>query len=126
MTFAKAIRDTSGASTVEFGITAPVYFMVLAGIIEFGLLFWTQVGLQHGAEMAARCAGINASACATQSDTQNYAAQQSFGLNPPASTFTVSSTACGSQVTASYSFRFFGTYFGAPSITLSAKSCFPK
>ena len=123
---AKAIQDTRGASTLEFGITAPLYFMLLAGIVEFGLLFWSQVGLQHGAEMAARCASINSSICPSSSATQAYAAQQSYGLNPPVSTFTADSAACGSQVTASYPFQFFVSYFGVPSITLNAKACFPK
>jgi len=126
MTLAKVIRDTRGASTLEFGITAPVYFMLVAGIIEFGLLFWTQVGLQHGAEMAARCASINSSVCPSSSATQAYAVQQSYGLNPPTSTFTVSSAACGSQVSASYPFQFFVSYFGVPSVTLNAKACFPQ
>jgi hypothetical protein len=53
---------------------------------------------------------------------QTYAAQQSFGLNPPASDFTVSTPACGNQVSASYPFPF-TAYIG--NLTLSAQACFP-
>ena len=55
----KIWRDERGATALEFAILAPVFFLIIFGIIAFGLLFWTQVGLQHGAEMAARCASIN-------------------------------------------------------------------
>jgi Flp pilus assembly protein TadG len=118
-------RDTRGAAAVEFGLTAPMFFMFLFGIIESGLLMWTQTGLQHGAEMAARCASINTTICGDVSSIQTYAAQQAFGLNPPPTTFTVSSPACGKQVSASYTYQFIATYFGAPSLTLTAQSCFP-
>ena len=40
-------RDERGASALEFALTAPVFFLFIFGIIEFGLLFWTQLGLQR-------------------------------------------------------------------------------
>ena len=58
-------RDQRGASALEFALIAPAFFLFIFGIIELGLVFWTQVGLQHGAEMAARCASINAKLCLT-------------------------------------------------------------
>ncbi len=118
-------RDERGATAVEFALTAPVFFMVLFGIIEAALLLWTQLGLQHGAEVAARCAGVNKILCANSGDIASYAAQQSFGLNIPASTFTVAAAACGTTVTANYTFNFITTYFG-PTIDLTAQSCFPS
>jgi Flp pilus assembly protein TadG len=118
-------HDRSGASAVEFAITAPIFFMILVGLIEGGLLLWTQVGLQHGAAMAARCATINTSICSNASQTQAYAAQQSFGLNPPASTFTVISAPCGNQVSANYEFPLISNYFGPSSLRIAAQSCFP-
>ena len=47
------LRDQSGTTALEFALTAPVFFLFIFGVIELGLLFWTQIGLQHGAEMAA-------------------------------------------------------------------------
>jgi Flp pilus assembly protein TadG len=117
--------DERGATAVEFAITAPVFFLILFGIIECALLMWTQLGLQHGTEMAARCAGVNKILCANSGDIANLAAQQAFGLNIPASTFTVSTAACGTTVTANYKFTFITTYFG-PQLDLTAQSCFPS
>ncbi len=126
MRISRMWHDQSGASAVEFAITAPIFFMIVVGLIEGGLLLWTQVGLQHGTEMAARCATINSSLCGNASQTQTYAAQQSYGLNPPASTFQLKTgLACGNQVSASYPFPLVSNYFGMSSLQITAQSCFP-
>jgi Flp pilus assembly protein TadG len=122
-------RNREGAAAVEFALTAPAFFAMLVGVIECGLLLWTQIGLQHGAEMAARCASINTTLCGTTSAIQQYAAQQAFGLNPPSSTFTADpspASGCGYKVSASYAFNFLTEYFPSQTVTISAQSCFPK
>jgi Flp pilus assembly protein TadG len=119
-------KNKDGASALEFALTVPMFFMMLFGLLECALILWTQMGLQHGAEKAARCASINTTTCGTTSNIQTYALAQSFGLNVPSSTFVVSSTACGSQVSASYAYPLLTHYFGTSSITLTASSCFPK
>jgi Flp pilus assembly protein TadG len=120
-------RDERGATALEFAILAPVFFLLIFGIIAFGMLFWTQVGLQHGAEMAARCASINTTLCPTGSPSAitTYATQQAFGLSLPASTFTYSTPACGNQVSATYTFAFPGILNLNP-VTLTAQACFPS
>jgi len=122
----RLMRCTAGGSAVEFGLIAPVYFAALIGAIELGLMLWTQVGLQHATEMAARCASVNSATCSSTSAIQTYATHQAFGLSVPASTFTVASLACGNQVSASYDFLYISAYMGAPKLTLNARSCFPK
>lgn len=119
-------RDEHGASAVEFALIAPIFFLFIFGIIACGLLFWTQVGLQHGAEMAARCATINTSLCPNNNPSAiiNYATQQALGLSLPTSTFTYSTPACGNQVTASYTFQFPEILSLGP-LTLKAQACFP-
>jgi Flp pilus assembly protein TadG len=126
MKIARMLRDCRGATAVEFAMTAPLYFLLLFAMIEGGLLVWTQIGLQHGAEAAARCASVNTTLCGTSANTQNYAAQNAFGLSIAPSVFTVTSPACGNQVSATYAFGFLSTSFGVSSLTLSAQSCFPK
>jgi Flp pilus assembly protein TadG len=120
----KIWQDERGATALEFAILAPVFFLLIFGIIAFGLLFWTQVGLQHGAEMAARCASINTTLCPTNSAITDYAMHQALGLSLPASTFTYSVPACGNQVSASYTFQFPGVLNLSP-VTLTAQACFP-
>lgn len=125
MSFNRAFPDERGASAVEFALTAPAFFMVIFLIVEGGLLLWTQLGLQHGAEMAARCASINTALCGSVSAIQSYAVQQAYGLNPPPSTFSFTTPACGNQVSANYTYNFLTTYWGTPSLTLAASACFP-
>jgi len=125
--FVKMWQDQSGASALEFGLTAPVFFLLLFGVIEVGLLFWTQIGLQHGAEMAARCASVNSTLCPNGNPDAitSFARQQSFGLNLPSSTFSYSAQACGNQVNASYGFQFSEFFIVAP-LTLTTQACFPS
>jgi hypothetical protein len=126
MRLAHACTDERGASAVEFALTAPVFLMFAFGLIQCGLLLWTQLGLQHGVEMAARCASINTKLCGSAGDVQKFAVQQAYGLNPPPATFTLSTPACGKQVSASYTVALVTTYFGMPTLTLHARSCFPS
>jgi Flp pilus assembly protein TadG len=126
MSIIRIYQDETGAAAVEFGLTAPGFLMLTVGIIVCGLLLWIQLGLQHAVERAARCASVNSSVCATVTDIQSYAAQQALGLNPPTSTFAVTTPACGNQVSANYTFSFITTYFGLTSLTIAAQSCFPK
>ncbi|MBI3677964.1 MAG: pilus assembly protein [Proteobacteria bacterium] len=120
------LRDSSGATAVEFALTAPAFFALVAGIIEVGIVLWSQLSLQQGVEAAARCASVNKTLCGTTSEIQSYAAAQSYGLTPATSTFTVSTPSCGNQVSASYTYTFLFGYFDLPNITLTARSCFPK
>jgi Flp pilus assembly protein TadG len=118
--------DERGATALEFAILAPVFFLLIFGIIAFGLLFWTQVGLQHGAEMAARCASINSTLCPNSNPSviTNYAMQQTLGLSLPSSTFSYSTPVCGNQVRATYTFVFPDILNLGP-LTLTARACFP-
>ena len=120
----KIWRDERGATALEFAILAPVFFLLIFGIIALGMLFWTQVGLQHGAEMAARCASINTIRCPDGNAVKNYALEQAFGLSLPASTFTPSTPACGNKVSASFAFVFPDILNLRP-LTLTAQACFP-
>ena len=126
MKLVRICHDQQGASAVEFALIAPVFFLFIFGIIAFGIMFWTQVGLQHGAEMAARCASINNTLCPNNNPSAitNYAMQQALGLSLPSSTFTYSTPTCGNQVSASYTFQFPGILNLSP-LTLTAQACFP-
>src|SRR5260370_7299171 len=59
MKMQRLIRDTQGATLVEFAVTLPLFMLVLFGIIQVGLMLWVQAGLQHGVETAARCASLS-------------------------------------------------------------------
>jgi Flp pilus assembly protein TadG len=118
------LRNRSGGTAIEFAMTAPVFFALVIGAVEVGLLCWAQLALQQGSEAAARCASVNKTLCKTTAQIQSYASAQSFGLAPAASTFTVSPAACGNRVQASYSPPFL-TGFVMRGVTLTASACFP-
>jgi Flp pilus assembly protein TadG len=119
-------RDQRGATAVEFALTIPVFFALILAITDGAMLMWTQIGLQHGAEMAARCAAVNTIACGSNDNIKSYAATQAYGLGVTSSAYSVSTAACGKTVSASYTYSFVSSYLGVPSVTLTAKSCFPS
>jgi len=127
------LHDTQGTALVEGTLTLSFFILLLFGLVEAGLLIWTQVGLQYAVELAARCASVNTSLCGTQTAIKNVAVTNSLAApNISASTFTVTlNTACGSNpgnlVSASYTFSLFGIYvLNTTSLTLQAKSCYPS
>jgi len=116
------IRDQKGASVVEFALILPVFVAFVFGMINCGLMLWTQLGIEHGVVAAARCTTINPSVCP---DVPAYAAQQAYGLNLPKTAFTVTAPACGNRVSASYGFQFVTLIMPPRSVTLTAQSCYP-
>ncbi|UJW77572.1 TadE/TadG family type IV pilus assembly protein [Rhizobium sp. SL42] len=52
------LRERSGASAVEFALVAPVFLLMLFGMIEFARLLWTTHALHETAIATARCMGI--------------------------------------------------------------------
>lgn len=118
-------HERNGNAAVEFALLAPVFLLMLLGIVEFGRLFWTQSSLQHAVEAAARCAAINSSTCASDAQTESYAAAEVFGQSVGASAFTVSRGACGTQVKAQVKYAFTVPALFPYNITLNAQSCYP-
>lgn len=125
MTLKRVWDDEGGTAAIEFGLTAPAFFLLLFGVLQTGLLFWTQIGMQHGTEMAARCASVNTTICPDETAAQTYASQQSFGLNLPSAIFSVQNAGCGKQVTANYTYYFLTSLIGGPKFEMTAQACFP-
>ena len=115
--------NSEGTTAVEFAITAPLFIGTVFAIVQFCLALYTQLAIQHGAEMGARCASIGV--CTDQTAVQNYAVAQSYGLSPPTSTFSYAVAGCGSLVTATYVYDYVTLYTGGPTVTLTGKSCYP-
>ena len=121
----KRIRDdTRGAALLEFTVTMPFFLLLIFGLVQAGLLLYTLLGLQHGVEVAARCASVNYSAnqlslsqsCFTGSGgtptpstviadntytyIKQYAINNSWGIVPSASDYNVTMSKgaeCGSN-----------------------------
>lgn len=123
MRWKSVVHDDRGSTAIEFAMTLPIFVMVIFGILEFCLILFTKIALQHGVEMAARCASLEI--CANAGEVMKFAADQSYGLNPPSSVFSVKTASCGSEVSATYTYNFVSNIAGGPSVTLNARSCFP-
>jgi Flp pilus assembly protein TadG len=114
-----------GATAVETAIVLPVFLLLLFGVIEAGLLFWTQSTLQSAVEAAARCAVVDKTNCGSTSAVQSYAASQAIGMTVPSASFDASPQSCGYQVSIGYNFSFIVSGLFPGTMTLNAKSCHP-
>lgn len=54
-------QDRSGATIIEFALVAPVFFLLLLGIIEFGMIGFSQVAIESAVSATAREASIGKS-----------------------------------------------------------------
>jgi Flp pilus assembly protein TadG len=120
------LRRSEGTAAIEFGIVGVIFVATMFAVVQGGLVVWTQVGIQHAVEAAARCAAVNSSTCGNASQIQTFAATQAYGLNLPASTFAYSLGSCGNVVSASYTYRLFTNTFSTTAIPLRAQACFPS
>ncbi len=114
-----------GTTLIEFALLLPLFVLIVVGIMQLGQMLWIQSALQHAVAMAARCASVNATNCGTVAQVEAYAATQAYGVVLPGDTFTASAAPCGNQVVAAYDFTFQTALLPSPSISLSARSCYP-
>ncbi|MGH6839500.1 MAG: TadE/TadG family type IV pilus assembly protein [Methylocella sp.] len=115
-----------GVAAVEFALIGPPLILLLFGTIECGRMLGTQNALQFAVEQAARYAIVcnkPTTPCPTTSQIQSKAASVAYGQNVSTSVFSVTTPACGTQVSASLPYT-----TAAPisiSVTLTAQSCRP-
>lgn len=64
-------RSESGASAVEFALVAPLLFMLVFGIISFGIAFMQLQTLRGAVREGGRAAAVGASVSKIQSQTAN-------------------------------------------------------
>ena len=123
-------RNCEAAAAIEFAMVLPLILAFTFGIIEVGHLLWTIGALNMAVQDSARCVSVSnvstppATLCDTQTHMQSYAVAHTWGMTVPASTFTLTSPACGYQVSASYPYTPIVGYIPL-SMTLSASACFP-
>jgi Flp pilus assembly protein TadG len=155
MTLKQLWDDTRGSALVEFTVAASLFLLLTFGLLQAGLLLYTQAGLQHGVEAAARCASVNYSAnqlglsqscfvvsgsaiapsSVTTSNIKQYAQQNSWGINAATDNLSYFSVTGGSPTTntcgttpgylVSANYPYSVMNYLFFNVTLTAKSCFP-
>ncbi|WP_245653427.1 TadE/TadG family type IV pilus assembly protein [Sphingomonas pituitosa] len=130
----RLLADRRGATAIEFGLLAPVFLLLLFGLIEMGRLLWVKQVLTETAYSAARC-GALASPCKTQGDIRSFAAARGarWGIRIDASLIDYAAAAtcdgnAGSvQVTIRYAFASpLSGFIAALPQDVQAHGCFPK
>jgi Flp pilus assembly protein TadG len=134
-------RDRRAVVALEFAVAVMPLVLLIVGIVESGLMFWSWQALQATAIDAARCAAINALSCqnaaTTPANTQSYAATEAVGRgltgvtssNVTVLSGTAAQSACGATTASVISVKL--TYQYAPVVLvplssgLTAAACFP-
>jgi Flp pilus assembly protein TadG len=120
-------RSTAGTAAVEFALVAPILFVLLFAVIEFGRAWWAKSSLQYAAERAARFAVVCAAgACPGDGTVKTYAANQVYDQAVGANAFSVTHPAGATCV--NYSFNFAPWFVGdldvlESTLTFTGTSC---
>jgi Flp pilus assembly protein TadG len=93
-------RNENGQALVEFALVAPLLFLILFGIIQFGIAFMHSVTLTDAVRAGARKAAVSRSAADPTQATKNALLAAATDLDPSKVSTTVTSTwQSGSTVT---------------------------
>jgi Flp pilus assembly protein TadG len=128
-------HDRGGVAAIEFALVSLAFFPLCFGIIELGLMLWTQDVLQTAALMTARCVAVSAPAC-TANAPQYAVTSASTWLNAgmltvggvSIKTNATCATAPGTAVVVTLTSTYFAMQtlpFGIISGTVSVKGCYP-
>lgn len=131
------LRDTSGATAVEFALVLGPLILLVIGSIEVGRLLWSGHGLNEAAIAGARCIGIHAPDCADAEvvvDSQAVAFvtahARSWGLVLAPEDISLATNA-GCAVDTGFlrvaiSFEFVSVLPGLSGTELESEACFPS
>jgi Flp pilus assembly protein TadG len=121
-------RHVGGAAAVEFALVFPAFIVLILGIMDTGRLYRVWHTVHFAVAEAARCASINPTVCGTSAQIAAYAAVETMGLSLPTGVtatqiFTVTTTTCGTKVTAAWPFQYVAVGFFPYSGTVTASAC---
>ncbi len=74
--YLKFLKDRRGTAFVEFGLLAPIFFLVIVGIVDFGRMMWLSNSVEHAATEGARYAalhGVGKPTVATEQEIKDFA-----------------------------------------------------
>lgn len=121
--YSSAWNNERGTTAVEFAIVAPVFIVLVIGLLYVCLALYAIGSLHYAVEEGARCASVRTATCSDANATLVYTKNHYFGPNT-SPTFTYAELACGNSVSgsANYAMDLGLTKFKIP---ISATACFP-
>jgi len=92
-------RETTGSAVVEFALLAPVLFMLLIGMFQFGILINNYIQLTEATRVGGRTLAISRGAATPVTTTKNavYASAPGLKQGSLEFTMTVNGTACSAD-----------------------------
>ncbi len=115
-----------GATAVEFAIVAPLFLVMVYGVMEVGRALWIKSTMQFAVEETTRYAMVNTSA--STSTLVTYAYTKLSGMNSTGITFTATLTTGTPNfmtVAGTYDFTALVSLVELPDFTLNASSRVP-
>lgn len=79
----RLLRQENGSALVEFAVVAPLFILLLFGIIDFSRAIWTRNTAAHAAREGVRYAivrGAESGRAATESDVEAYVQSRAHGM----------------------------------------------
>jgi hypothetical protein len=120
-----AWNDERGTTAVEFALVAPVFFILVIGLIYMCIGLFTVGSLHYAVEEGARCASVKTTVCTDASTTIAYTKSHYFGPGTaPNFQYTASGSCGGPSLSASLNYVM---DLGLTQLTIpvSATGCFP-
>ncbi len=116
------VRSRSGAAAAEFAIVVPVLIMVLFAILQFGMLFFANAGVQNAVGEGARMATLWPRR--TQAQITSEITASRFGVNPnqlsaPVFNYGRAGGQDFVEITLSYEAEMEFLFFEVPTVTLT-------
>jgi Flp pilus assembly protein TadG len=116
-------RNQEGTTAVEFAIVAPVFILLVFGIIGVCFALFLVGSLHFAVEDGARCASVKTTLCQDSATTIAYTQTRYLGPNV-SPTFSATTAACGNTVTGTVNYTM-DIGFRRFVIPVSATACFP-
>lgn len=98
-----SLKESTGASAVEFALVLPLLLMLILGMVEFGTLFYRQAIISWSSREAARTGIVQAAPKPTAGQVQavvsSVLSKSGLGTSPVAVTVTGAGGAFGTDLT---------------------------
>ncbi len=122
------VAAREGITAVEFGLIAPLFVLVVAGLMEFAIFIWNKHSLEFAVEETGRSVMTQSSVSneSVSADVKN----RLLGVDPAAVTTNVTQETIGTTtfvtIEANYSYSFVvGGFFGFDSIAIATRTRVP-